>query len=216
MKHLIIILALLTLYSCKKEDLNTTPYFSFDDAAKLWFSELQINDTLKFRSNLGNVRIYRVTQIENFKQVISDCYTIAGIGSCPVYFRYDERIIYFNRIDSFSSPTKIRFYMWPSDSLDYKNLPKNVIPKVKIVGNFDDYNGQLLKFPDVYQPVSFSNFTGVTRTYNEVVKFNSNNPNTYYHTGWNRNYNINEVWYDRKYGFVYFKDIFGQSWVRQN
>jgi hypothetical protein len=114
--------------------------------------------------------------------------------------------------------------MFPPDALDYKNLPPNVIPKIKIFGDFDDYNGELLsngdrillKFPDVYGNVPFLSFTGVTKTYNEVIKFNSNNPNPYYHTGWNRNYNINEVWYDRKFGFVYFKDIDGQAWVRQN
>ncbi len=114
--------------------------------------------------------------------------------------------------------------MFPPDSLDYKNLPSNVIAKAKIFGDFDDYNGQLLpngdrillKFPDVYQPVAFSTFVGATKTYNEVIRFISNNSNTYYHTGWNRNYNVNEVWYDRKFGFVYFKDIYGQAWVRQN
>ena len=114
--------------------------------------------------------------------------------------------------------------MSPPDGVDYKNLPPNTTAKVRIMGDFDDYNGQplpdgdriLLTFPDVNLPVSFSTFVGATNTYNEVLKFNSNNPDTYYHSGWDRNYNINEVWYDRKYGFVYFKDIFGQSWVRQN
>lgn len=222
MKHLLLIIILLTLYSCSKQDLYTRPYFTFDNTAKEWFSDLKVNDTLKFLSNIGNNRTYRVSKIETTKQHVQDCHYTTG--NCTIYFDYDEKIIYFDRIDSISSPTKIKFYMFPPDSVDYINLPSNVTAKVKIFGDFDDYNGQLiangdrilLKFPDVYQPVTFSTFTAVTKTYTEVVKFNSGNPNTYYHNGWNRNYNVNEVWYDRKFGFVYFKDIFGQAWVRQN
>jgi hypothetical protein len=216
------IVTFLSFSSCIKQDLTNTPYFSFDNTAKQWFSDLKVNDTLKFKSNLGNLRTYRVSEIATTKQQARNCNFTTG--SCKIYFDYDERVIYFDRIDSFSSPTKIRFYMFPSDTLDFKNLPPNAIPKIKIFGDFDDYNGEplpngdriLLKFTDVYQSIVFVTFTGVTKPYNEVIKFNSNNPNTYYHTGWNRNYNINEVWYDRKFGFVYFKDIYGQSWVRQN
>jgi len=222
MKHSIIIVTLLTLYACTKQNLNTRPYFSFDNTAKQWFSDLQVNDTIRFLSNLGNSRTYRVSSIETTKQHIQDCNWTTG--NCTIYFDYDERVIYFDRVDSFSSPTKITIYMSPPDGVDYKNLPPNTTAKVRIMGDFDDYNGQplpdgdriLLTFPDVNLPVSFSTFVGATNTYNEVLKFNSNNPDTYYHSGWDRNYNINEVWYDRKYGFVYFKDIFGQSWVRQN
>lgn len=222
MKPIIIIAILLTLYSCTKQDLPTRPYFSFDNTAKQWFSDLKVNDTLKFLSNLGNTRSYRVSNIEVTKQHVQECSFTTG--SCTVYFDYDERVIYFERVDSFSSLTKIGIYMYPSDGIDYKNLPANITAQVKIFGDFDDYNGQqlpngdriLLTFPNVYQPVLFSAFTGATKTYNEVIKFSSNNPNTYYHTGWNRNYNINEVWYDKQFGFVYFRDIFGQSWVRQN
>jgi hypothetical protein len=222
MKHLVIIIAILTLYSCTKQDLSTKPYFSFDNTAKQWFSDLKVNDTLKFLSNLGNVRTYRVSNIESTKQYVQDCSWTTG--SCIIYFAYDDRAIYFDRVDSFSSPTKIRFYMFPPDSVDYKNLSSNVTAKVKVFGDFDDYNGKplpngdriLLTFPDVYQPVSFQTFAGATKTYNEVIQFSSNNTKTYYHDGWDRNYNINEVWYDKQFGFVYFKDIFGQSWVRQN
>lgn len=223
MKRPLIILLCLIIFSCKKEDVNNPPYFAFDNTARKWFSDLKAHDTLKFLSNLGNVRIYEVNAIETSKVVISgNCGTI--IGGCTVYYRYDEKLISFNRIDSFSSPTDIKISMYPPDSLDYKNLPKGVIAKAIIFGEFDDYNGEvlpnddriLLKFPDIYQNVSFSTFTTATKTYNEVIKFNSNNTNTYYHTGWNRNYNINEVWYDRKFGFVYFKDIYGQEWTRQN
>ena len=213
----------LIIFSCKKEDINKPPYFSFDNTATEWFSDLKVHDTLKFLSNLGNARIYEVNAIETSKVVISgNCGTISSI--CTVFYRYDEKTISFNRIDSFSSPTDIKISMYIPDSLDYKHLPKNVVAKAKLFGEFDDYNGQvlpngdriLLSFPDVYQNIQFETFAAPSRTYKEVIKFKSNNPNTYYHTGWNRNYNINEVWYDRKFGFVYFKDIYGQEWTRQN
>lgn len=221
MKPTLIILLCLIFISCKKEEVNEPPYFTFDNTAREWFSDLKVHDTLKFLSNFGNVRIYEVNAIELSKVTVSDCAPI--IGGCTVYYRYDQKFISFNRIDSFSSPTDIKIAMYPPGSLDYKNLPKGVVAKARIFGDFDDYNGQLLpngdrillKFPDIYQDVSFSTFTDVGRTYNEVTKFKSNNPNSYYHDGWNRNYNINEVWYDRKYGFVYFKDIYGQEWTRQ-
>ncbi len=222
MKGPLIILMCLIIVSCKKEGVNNPPYFVFDNTAREWFPDLKVHDTLKFLSNLGSLRIYQVNAIESSKVVISDCGPVPG--GCAVYYRYDEKSISFNRIDSFSSPTGIKISMYPPDSLDYKNLPKGVTAKARIFGEFDDYNGQifpngdriLLTFPDIYQNVSFSTFTTAIRTYNEVIKFNSNNPGTYYHTGWNRNYNINEVWYDRKFGFVYFKDIYGQQWTRQN
>ena len=222
MKHLIIIAIFLPLYSCKKQDIPTRPYFGFDNTAKQWFSELKLNDTLKFLSNLGNRRSYRVSNIETAKKYVQDC--TFTTGNCTIYFEYDERVVYFDRVDSFASPTKITISMLPPDSVDYKNLPPNITAKTRIFGYFDDYNGQmlpngdriLLMFPNLYQPLLFQTFIGATKTYNEVIKFNSNNPNTYYHTGWNRNYNLNEVWYDRQFGFVYFKDIFGQFWVRQN
>jgi hypothetical protein len=213
----------LIIFSCKKEDVNNPPYFAFDNIAREWFSDLKVHDTLKFLSNLGNVRIYEVNAIEASKVVISgNCGTI--ITGCAVFYRYDQKLISFNRIDSFSSPTDIKISMYIPDSLDYTNLPKNVVAKTRIFGEFDDYNGQilpngdriLLSFPDVYQNIQFETFVAATRTYNEVIKFKSNNPNTYYHTGWNRDYNMDEVWYDRKFGFVYFKDIYGQQWTRQN
>jgi len=215
MKRPLIILMCLIIFSCKKEDVNNPPYFAFDNTAREWFSDLKIHDTLKFLSNLGNARVYEVNAIETSKVVISgNCGTI--IGGCTVYYRYDEKIISFNRIDSFSSPTDIKISMYPPDSLDYRNLPKGVITKAKIFGDFDDYNGQTFPFPNIYQNVSFSTFTDASKTYNEVIKFNSNDPNPFYHTGAGRNYYINEVWYDRKFGFVYFKDIYGQEWRRQN
>jgi len=223
MKQTLIILVCLVFFSCKKEDVNNPPYFTFDNNAREWFSDLKVHDTLKFLSNFGNSRIYEVNDIETSKVVISgNCGTF--FGGCTVYYRYDQKFISFNRIDSFSSPTDIKITMFPPDSLDYTNLPKGIVAKARIFGDFDDYNGQLLangdrillKFPDIYQNVSFSTFTNAVKAYNEVIKFNSNNPSSYYHDGANRNYNINEVWYDRKYGFVYFKDIYGQEWTRQN
>ena len=84
-----------------------------------------------------------VNAIETSKVVISgNCGTITSI--CTVFYRYDEKLISFNRIDSFSSPTDINISMYPPDSLDYKNLPKGVVAKARIFGDFDDYNGQLL------------------------------------------------------------------------
>ncbi|WP_018611654.1 hypothetical protein [Segetibacter koreensis] len=222
MKPIIIIVILFTFFSCSKQDLNKRPYFSFDNTAKQWFSGLKVNDTLRFLSNFGNTRIYHVSNIETTKQHAQDCDWTTG--NCTIYFDYDKRVIYFERVDSFSSPTKITMYVYPSDSVDYKNLTPNITAKVRIYGDFDDYNGQplsngdrrLLTFPNVYQPVPFQTFVGATKTYNEVLKFNSNNPNTYHDIGWDRYYNVDKVWYDRKFGFVYFKDILGQAWVRQN
>jgi len=64
MTRALIILICLIIFSCKKEDINNPPYFTFDNAARAWFSDLKIHDTLKFLSNLGNVRIYEVNAIE--------------------------------------------------------------------------------------------------------------------------------------------------------
>jgi hypothetical protein len=222
MKQTRFILMYLILFSCKKQDVSGPPYFAFDNTSREWFSELKVHDTLKFLSNLGTIRIYEVNAIESSKVVISDCGPVPG--GCTVYYSYDEKLISFTRMDSFSSPTDIKISMYPPDSLDYKKLPKGVIPKARIFGEFDDYNGQvlsngdriLLKFPDIYQNVLFSTFTNTVKAYNEVIKFKSNNPNTYYDTGWNRNYNIIEVWYDRRFGFIYFKDIYGEEWTRRN
>ena len=215
MKPAIVISMCLIIFSCKKEDRNDPPYLSFDNTSREWFSDLEVNDTLKFLSNLGNVRTYGVNTIVTSKRSISgNCGNI--VGNCTIYYWYDERVIQFNRIDSFSSPINITITMVPPDSLDYTNLPNGAIAEAKIYGEFDDYNGLILPFPSIYKNVSFSTFTNSSKTYNEVIKFKSNNPNPYYDTGWSRNYSIDEVWYDRKFGFVYFKDIYGQQWKRQN
>lgn len=202
-------------FSCEKDKVNSSPYFVFDNFAKQWFSELKAHDTIKFLSNFGNVRIYEVNAIENSKVVISgNCGTISAI--CTVFYRFDKRQIYVNRIDSFSIPSGIEMGMYVPDGLDVENLPKNVVATARIYGTFDDYNGQTLLFPNIYQTVSFSTFSNSLKTYSEVIKFNSNNPNPFYDPRWNINSNVNEVWYDRKFGFVYFKDIYGQEWKRQN
>lgn len=222
MKQTLIILVCLIFFSCRKEDVKNPPYFTFDNTAREWFSELKVHDTLKFLSNLGNIRIYEVNAIQEVKQSITGNCSV--LLPCSIYYEYDELMISFNRIDSISSPTDIKISMYIPDSLDYTNLPKNVVAKARIFGEFDDYNGQilpngdrvLLSFPDIYQNIQFDKFAAATRSFNEVIKFKSNNPNSYYHDGWNRNYIINEVWYDRKFGFVYFKDIYGQEWTRQN
>ena len=83
MKQTLIILVCLIFFSCKKEVevVNNPPYFTFDKAAREWFSDLKVHDTLKFLSNSGNVRIYEVNAIDTSKVVISgDCGTI--IGAC--------------------------------------------------------------------------------------------------------------------------------------
>jgi hypothetical protein len=132
MKQTLIILVCLVFFSCKKEDVNNPPYFTFDNTAREWFSELKVHDTLKFLSNLGNVRIYEVNAIQEVKQLITgNCSFITSV--CSIYYEYDELMISFNRIDSFSSPTDIKISMYIPDSLDYTNLPKNVVAKARIL-----------------------------------------------------------------------------------
>ena len=214
MKLICIISICLIFVSCKKESAYYQPYFTFDNIARKWFSGMKVHDTLRFLSNTGNVRIYEVNAIQNTKESVSGGCSV--IGSCAVYYYYDKKFISFNRIDSFSTPTDIEISMQIPDSVDYTRLTKSVFAKTEIYGAFDDYNGQVLLFPDVYQNVSFSTFSNTIKTYNEILKFKSGIDTAFYNTGWNRKYTINEVWYDRTFGFVYFKDIYGQEWKRQN
>jgi len=212
---------MVTLSSCRKQDIIIASNFHFDATAKEWFTEVKVNDTLNFKSNLGKARIYKVIDINNTPWQVSNCNWLTNI--CEVYYSLDEKVITYKRLDSLSGPTKIQMYMLP-DSVIYKYLSANTVTKVKLYAEFDDYNGKQLsgqndlglKFPDAYQPISFVTFTGGTKTYNQVVKFLSNNTKAYYHSGRNSNYTVNEVWCDKKFGFVYFKDIYGQEWSRQN
>lgn len=207
--------------SCKKQEIAGFSNFHFDATAKEWFTEIRVNDTLKFKSNIGKTRIYKVTEINNNPWQVRDCNY--WVDYCEVYYALDEKVITYKRLDSLSGPTKIQMYMLP-DSVVHKYLPANTVTKVKLYAEFDDYNGKPitgqndlgLKFPDAYQPISFTTFIGGTKTYNQVIKFLSNNPKSYYHNGRNSTYTVNEVWFDKKYGFVYFKDIYGQEWIRQN
>lgn len=225
-KNILLVFVLLLLLSCKKEYIDRVPYFTFDSVAKEWFTELKINDTIKFRSNLDHVRIYRVSGIDLSKKDVSDCSW--NTGSCDIHFYYSERVVNFERIDSsLVGLTFMKIYMWPPDSSDYRKLPENVIPQAKVYAEFDDYNGVIvsngyyenvwrtLNFENIYTPTNFSIFEGITKRYEEVIKFNSSNPNSY-HPAWGGNYNINVVYWDRQYGFIYFKDVFGEEWIREN
>ena len=46
------------LFSCKKDNDKSPPYFAFDNTAIHWQSNDKVHDTIFFKSNLGAVKKY--------------------------------------------------------------------------------------------------------------------------------------------------------------
>ena len=226
MKLLNYILTVLILTSCTKEQENKTPYYSFDNKAKEWLSKININDTLNFVGTNGTIRSYKVFAVDKTRQQVRDCGWTTG--NCTIYFDFDQLEIWYKRIDSIPAQPNnaitfsIKLYMWVPDNVDYKQKPLNVVPVARMSGHFEGYNrlpippatSSYLKFPDLYSMITTATYTNSVRTYTEVISLKSENSTAYSYSNYIST--INEVGFDKKYGFVYFKDIFGNIWNRTN
>lgn len=110
--------------------------------------------------------------------------------------------------------------------VDKKNIPKDVQAKAHVFGGFVDFNAfpspgpvwtsPYITYPDFYQPLSLTTYSNAVRTYTEVVIIKSGNNSVYVDPLYGTQYTVNEVWFDKKYGVVFFKDVFGNSWSRTN
>jgi hypothetical protein len=108
--------------------------------------------------------------------------------------------------------------------VDKSNIPKDVKAKAFVFGGaFIDYNAippqvgstPYIIFPDFYAPQALISYSNSVRTYTNVIVIKSGNNSVY--TEYNGNiYTVNEVWFDKLYGFVFFKDIYGTTWSRIN
>ena len=224
-----LIIITLTLISCGKDIEPKEPYFSFDAVGTHLLSGLKLNDTLKFAGSNGSNREYRVFKIEKTKQSVQDCSW--NFGTCVTFYYYDLMKIYYTRTDS-SSPNSPLTYsmtlqMQLPEGIDKKNIPKGTKAKALVWGNaFINYNkiptqsntwiSPYINYPDFYSFLQTATFSNSAKTYNEVVVIKSGNNSVYVDPLYGFQSSVNEVWFDKKYGFVFFKDRNGNSWSKTN
>jgi hypothetical protein len=224
------IFILLTLVACRKNIEPKEPYFKFDRMGEQLLSGINLNDTIKFAGSNGSNRQYRVFKIEPVKQTVQDCSW--NTGYCITYYYYDFLKIYFIRTDTIppspNSPltaSLTKQMQLPLD-IDKKKIPKDVQAKAHVFGGLVDFNAKpapepvwispYIIYPDFYQPITLTTYTNAVRTYTEVVIIKSGNNSVYVDPLNGTQYTVNEVWFDKKYGMVFFKDVFGNSWSRTN
>lgn len=209
----------------------TDPYFKFDTIGEQVLSGLKVNDTLKFAGSNGFNQTYRIFKVTKTKQTVQDCNWTTGY--CKIYYHYDELQIYFIRTDSTPLPPNstltysMTLQMVLPAGTDKKNIPKDIKAKAQIWGNgFINYNkipapapthmSPYINYPDFYASLPTTTFTNAVRTYPDVYIIQSGNNAVYVDPLYGHQSTVNEVWFDKKYGFVFFKDVFGNAWSRTN
>jgi hypothetical protein len=228
MKYLIFFSISCIFFSCIKQNDIKYPHFSFDKTAKEWFTEIRLNDSVVFLGSNQTQRVYKVVDIKN---TVIDISSFGNwIFNLPgrTYFTTENLSIVFQRMDSIpiidrAISFSVGIVMWVPDGVDYTQQPLNVIPVAKVSGSFEGYNripisqtSSYIQFPNLYDPHQLYSFNNSIRSYNQVLKLFSDNNSTYINPITQEVNTINEVWFDKKFGFVYFKDIYGNSWSKLN
>ncbi|MCU0403775.1 MAG: hypothetical protein MUE99_04440 [Chitinophagaceae bacterium] len=231
MGRYIFIIIFFVLSACQKEPALGELHLAFDQTGEHLLSGLKVNDTLKFAGSNGSSREYRVFKIERSKQTVQDCNW--NTGYCNIFYTYDRLQVYFVRTDSIPLPPNSSFtysltlQMQLPAAIDKNNIPRNVKPEVHLFGNaFIDYNKvpeqsnnwttPYINYPDFYSDFQTISFSNAVKTYHEVVMIKSGNNEVYTDPLYGTRFTINEVWFDKKNGFVLFKDVFGNTWSRIN
>jgi hypothetical protein len=165
MHRLYFTLLVFTFFSCSKDKASHEPYFKFDQVGNLLFSEIKVNDTIKFAGSNGSTRMYNVFKIENSKETVQDCSW--NFGTCVTYYHYDLSRIYFLRTDTIPLPpnspmtSSISKQMQIPLHLDKKNLPEGVKARTVVYGGYVDFNAVPPKefYPDFMITTSVYVFT---------------------------------------------------------
>lgn len=229
MKYLLTFIICFLFYCCNKKEPYQFPHYSFDAKAKEWFTKINLNDSMVFVGPNQSKRVYKITNIEKATHhVFEDRGWLFSAGR--TYFSYEYLIIFFIRTDSILPPGSqaknfiINISMSLPQNVDYTQVPLTATPLAKISGTFEGYNllpespyyNTYLNFPDIYQTLSLFSYSNSLRTYNEVIKLFSGNNSVFVNLVTNISHTVNEIWFDKKFGFVLFKDIHGNTWSRVN
>lgn len=229
MKYFLTSIICFLFFCCNKKEPYQFPHYSFDEKAKEWLTKINLNDSLVFTGPNQSKRIYKVNNIERTTHSrVQDRGWLFSPGR--TYFSYESLRIFFIRTDSIISPGwsasdfNISISMYLPDNVDYTQIPLIATPVAVIGGTFDGYNllpespyqSTYLNFPNIYEPYILFSYSNSLRSYNEVIKMFSGNNSVFVNLTTNVTYTVNEVWFDKKFGFVFFKDIYGNTWSRIN
>jgi hypothetical protein len=221
MKLNFIFFCLLFFSSCKLPNIfDKTPYLRFDDTANRWLSKLHKNDTLKFIGNDGSKFTIVIASKDLEKSTIQDCGTIFS-NNCTQYYHYDNLYLVYKRLEDNSDRyDNLRIYMTIDSTMDKKNIPKGTDGIAKIQGKLYGYNSNFdfpyLNFPDLYSTSNFETFTNTQRKYEKVIILKTGNDKIVIDRYFRYERVFNEIGFDIEFGFVYFKDIYGNIWKRIN
>jgi len=232
MRYLINILFFQTLISCHK-DTEQPPYFSFDLVGKEILSGLKLNDTIHYQGSNGTILSFRIFKIDHLKESVRDCNW--NTGYCKTFYSYDVSSIYLVRTDTIppfpNSPLTTTFtkQMVLPKEIDRRNIPpNNTVAHATLRGGggiadfnakpsiTDEWTSPYIPYPNYYEPIQFVTFTNAVRTFNKVSIIHSGNNAVFIDPIYSYRYTVNEVWFDKEFGIVFFKDVFGNSWSRIN
>lgn len=109
-------------------------------------------------------------------------------------------------------------------NVDEKNLPKDVQLKVLVSRGQVGFSNTLgsscpapyVTYPDFYNPVDFISLLNAVTTYSGVVIIKSGNSELYIDPSSGKKYAEDKIWFDKKYGAVFLKDVYRNSRSRMD
>lgn len=226
---------LITAASCSKtatQKISGDTLFSLDAKTKTWLIPVKLNDTWEFSSDKGNTRVYTVQYKTNYN--LPD---VKGMpeGASESFYRSEYEQVSLRRTDAGSSPhypepIELLFFAAPAHPIDSFNVIEPIRQGypgrayMKVV--FFDYNGgvnsNILPGYNMEKLPAFSTFNSPKRNYTSVLKCASGYdkevvlPVSSGTSIVQQKRAVNEVWYDKQFGIVYFSDVHGEKWTRTN
>jgi hypothetical protein len=227
MKYCIIVLMLFLIISCKEESTGLCPYLEFNKEAKTWFTQITAGQNIRFSNKKGQEKNYKVVDVTLEKKILESSNDWL-FGKTQEYYYYDRKFILFQKVEVEGKETPqtnsfgISITMRPPSKIRKEKVGLFTSGKADVQGSFLGYNSWGLDFTIFKDKSKIEKFETNQRMYKEVVKFKSNSDKPTFREiimpgiNFKLSNTINEVWVDKQYGFIYFKDISGEEWTRVN
>ncbi|NML20734.1 hypothetical protein HHL16_07605 [Pseudoflavitalea sp. G-6-1-2] len=228
-------LLLIAAVSCSKPgtpEMSGDTLFSLDAKTKTWLLPVKLNDTWTFSSDKGNTRVYTVQHKTNYNT--PDVQSMPE-GAAKSFYRSEYETILLERTDAgrssaYTEAIEMLFFAAPAHPMDSFNviepIRKGYPGRGYMKVTFFDYNGgvnsNILPAYNMEKLPAFSTFNSGTRNYTSVLKCASGYdkevvlPVSSGGTIIQQKRAVNEVWYDKQFGIVYFADVHGEKWTRSN
>jgi hypothetical protein len=225
MKYIFFTLTFILNFSCIDDSTGLCPYLEFNKEAKTWFTQISEGQNIKFTNKKGEEKNYKVIKITLKKELLESNNNWLFRGTTEYYY-YDRKFITFQKVNLEGKET----LQTNTFGLSITMGPPSKVPKSKVglfttgvpyvEGTILGYNSNWMDYSYFKDKSKIEKVDTNLKLYTEVVKFKSNSDITTFRNiimpGLNLKLPniINEVWIDKKYGFIYFKEIDGVEWTR--